>query len=78
MRRSSSSCDEESLMRVAKPVILGESSRRYLERNARGNPVSVNVAIDMAEAMKTNPRLKVMVNGGYYDLATPFFAAQYE
>ena len=33
---------------------------------------------DLAEAMKTNPRLKVMVNGGYYDLATPFFAAQYE
>jgi carboxypeptidase C (cathepsin A) len=44
----------------------------------RGNPVSVNVAIDLAEAMKTNPRLKVMVNGGYYDLATPFYAAQYE
>jgi carboxypeptidase C (cathepsin A) len=44
----------------------------------RGNPVSLNVAPDMAEAMKTNPRLKVMVNGGYYDLATPFFAAQYE
>jgi carboxypeptidase C (cathepsin A) len=43
-----------------------------------GNPVSVNVANDLAEAMKTNPRLKVMVNGGYYDLATPFFAAQYE
>jgi len=42
------------------------------------NPVSVNVASDLAEAMKTNPRLKVMVNGGYYDLATPFFAAQYE
>jgi carboxypeptidase C (cathepsin A) len=40
--------------------------------------VSVNVAPDLAEAMKTNPRLKVMVNGGYYDLATPFFAAQYE
>lgn len=44
----------------------------------RDNPVSVNVAPDLAEAMKTNPRLKVMVNGGYYDLATPFFAAQYE
>jgi carboxypeptidase C (cathepsin A) len=43
-----------------------------------GNQVSVNVASDLAEAMKTNPRLKVMVNGGYYDLATPFFAAQYE
>jgi carboxypeptidase C (cathepsin A) len=44
----------------------------------RGNPIALNVAVDLAEAMKTNPRLKVMVNGGYYDLATPFFAAQYE
>jgi carboxypeptidase C (cathepsin A) len=42
------------------------------------NPISLNVANDLAEAMKTNPRLKVMVNGGYYDLATPFFAAVYE
>jgi carboxypeptidase C (cathepsin A) len=44
----------------------------------RGNPMAMNVAPDMAEAMKTNPRLKVMVNGGYYDLATPFFTALYE
>jgi carboxypeptidase C (cathepsin A) len=43
-----------------------------------GNPIDLNVAPDLAEAMKLNPRLKVMVNGGYYDLATPFFAAQYE
>jgi carboxypeptidase C (cathepsin A) len=44
----------------------------------KGNPINLNVAGDLAGAMKTNPRLKVMVNGGYYDLATPFFAAQYE
>ena len=44
----------------------------------RGNTVSLNVGPDLAEAMKTNPRLRVMVNGGYYDLATPFFAAVYE
>jgi len=44
----------------------------------RGNPISLNVAPDLAEALKTNPRLRIMVNGGYYDLATPFFAAQYE
>ncbi len=44
----------------------------------KGNPISLNVAPDLAEALKTNPRLKVMVNGGYYDLATPFFAAVYE
>jgi carboxypeptidase C (cathepsin A) len=43
-----------------------------------GNPIDLNGAPDLAEAMKTNPRLKVMVNGGYYDLATPFFAAVYE
>lgn len=44
----------------------------------RGNPISLNVAVDLAEALKTNPRLRIMVNGGYYDLATPFFAAEYE
>ena len=42
------------------------------------NPLSLNVSNDLAEALKTNPRLRIMVNGGYYDLATPFFAAQYE
>ena len=40
--------------------------------------VGLNVTDDLAQAMKTNPRLKVMVNDGYYDLATPFFAAEYE
>jgi carboxypeptidase C (cathepsin A) len=43
-----------------------------------GNPLNLNVSGDLAEAMTTNPRLKVMLNGGYYDLATPFFGAQYE
>jgi carboxypeptidase C (cathepsin A) len=44
----------------------------------KGNPINLNVSGDLAEAMKTNPRLRVMVNGGYYDMATPFFAAVYE
>jgi carboxypeptidase C (cathepsin A) len=39
---------------------------------------STNVMPDLAMAMKTNPNLKVYLNGGYYDLATPFFAADYE
>jgi carboxypeptidase C (cathepsin A) len=43
-----------------------------------GNPINLNVSADIANAMKTNPRLRVMVNGGYYDLATPFYAAEYE
>ncbi len=44
-----------------------------------GDPTAlINVANDLANAMKVNPRLKVLVNGGYYDLATPFYAALYE
>jgi carboxypeptidase C (cathepsin A) len=39
---------------------------------------SLNVMPDLAVAMKTNPTLKVQLNGGYYDLATPYFAAEYE
>jgi carboxypeptidase C (cathepsin A) len=42
------------------------------------NPLGLNVSADLAAAMITNPRLKVMLNGGYYDLATPFFGARYE
>jgi len=57
------------------PDVYGDA---HWDFKHNGNPVSVNVAPDLAEAMKVNPRLKVMVNGGYYDLATPFFAAQYE
>ena len=33
-----------------------------------------NVLPDLAVAMKQNPDLKVMVNGGYYDISTPYFA----
>jgi carboxypeptidase C (cathepsin A) len=32
-----------------------------------------NVLPDLATAMKTNPTMKVMVNGGYFDVSTPFF-----
>jgi len=39
---------------------------------------TLNVMIDLADAMKYNPNLKVMLNGGFYDLATPVYAAIYE
>jgi len=38
----------------------------------------INVMPDLAKAMKTNPNLRVSLHGGYYDLATPYFAADYE
>ncbi|HLW25754.1 MAG TPA: hypothetical protein VKT22_15470 [Steroidobacteraceae bacterium] len=41
-------------------------------------PGTTNVMPDLATAMKQNPKLKIQVNGGYYDLATPYFAASFE
>ena len=41
-------------------------------------PMSTNVMPDLATAMKYNPQMHVLLAGGYYDLATPFFAAEYE
>jgi len=38
----------------------------------------LNVMPDLATAMKTNPNLKVMLNGGFYDLATPYYEGIYE
>ncbi|WP_329741875.1 S10 family serine carboxypeptidase-like protein [Dyella sp. A6] len=43
-----------------------------------GSHHTLNVMPDLAMAMKTNPGLKVMLNSGYYDLATPFYEGQYE
>ncbi len=40
----------------------------------RGTPY---VGGDLAEALVSNPNLKVEVENGYYDMATPFFATEY-
>jgi carboxypeptidase C (cathepsin A) len=37
-----------------------------------------NVIPDLATTMKSNPKMKVLLAGGYYDLATPFFEGMYE
>ena len=39
---------------------------------------ATNVALDLAAAMKYNPQLHVLLTGGYFDLATPFFEGIYE
>jgi len=41
-------------------------------------PQALNVMPDLANAMKYDPNLKVMLNGGYFDVATPFFQGMYE
>jgi len=40
-------------------------------------PGSPNVMLDLASAIITNPKLQVEMEDGLYDLATPFFEAEY-
>ncbi len=37
-----------------------------------------NVMGDLAASMISNPKMKVLLAGGYYDLATPYFEGKYE
>jgi carboxypeptidase C (cathepsin A) len=41
-------------------------------------PFTPNVMGDLAAAMKFAPNMKVMLAGGYFDLGTPFYAAEFE
>lgn len=51
------------------------SHRAAGERTAQAVP---DTAIDLSAAMRTNPYLKVLSANGYYDMATPFFATEYD
>jgi carboxypeptidase C (cathepsin A) len=44
----------------------------------RGGQQQPDVAMDLADAMRKNPGLKVFSANGYFDLATPFFATEYD
>ncbi len=37
-----------------------------------------NVSLDLADTLKKNPRMHVLLMGGYFDLGTLYFAATYE
>jgi carboxypeptidase C (cathepsin A) len=59
--------------------IGGSWDRLHQPPGARDKvPQATNVLPDLAFAMKANPGLRVQMHGGYYDLATPYFAAEYE
>ncbi len=54
-----------------KPV----SGSFFLPGRAQAEPY---VAADLADAMRKNPHLKVFSANGYFDLATPFFATEFD
>ena len=43
-----------------------------------GRQNNPDVAVDLAAAMRTNPYLHVLSLNGWYDMATPFFATEYD
>ena len=44
----------------------------------RGQMALADTALDLSQAMRQNPHLKVLSLNGYYDMATPFFGAEFD
>jgi carboxypeptidase C (cathepsin A) len=73
---------------------FGTANEPYLPRNGSVNqawdfkhvfpgagfspPTGLNVLPDLATAMIQNPDMKVMLNSGYYDLTTAYYAAEFQ
>jgi carboxypeptidase C (cathepsin A) len=58
-----------------KPSAYGEPGFHWQFRRTEGGQ---NVMPDLAKTLKANPKTKVLLAGGYYDLATPYFEGKYE
>lgn len=52
--------------------------RANWNNSRRGSTTTVNVMGDLANTMKKNPYVQVLLTAGYYDLATPYFEGVYE
>ena len=68
-----------------KPDAYGDATFSWdLRHQAPGGPPAgrgesgTNVMPDLAYAMTSNPKMRVLLAGGYFDLATPFFEGIYE
>jgi carboxypeptidase C (cathepsin A) len=62
-------------------LLNGQAARSWNWKHSIGRgfgfPGSPNVEADLRDAMIGNPHLKIQVENGYYDLATPFFATEH-
>jgi carboxypeptidase C (cathepsin A) len=43
-----------------------------------GGQLAADTSVDLAAAMRRDPHLKLLLLAGYYDMATPFFGAEYD
>ena len=70
--------------KIYKPVLELWKSWNF-QHQPPGVPITLppaiqapNVMPDLASAMKYNPNLRILLNAGYFDLATPFYEGIYE
>jgi carboxypeptidase C (cathepsin A) len=51
----------------------------WAHRPPKGNvQTTPNTAVDLAYTMRANPKLKILFLNGYYDMATPFYGAEFD
>ncbi|NYF80259.1 S10 family peptidase [Granulicella arctica] len=48
------------------------------ERGSAADQKEPDVALDLSDAIRKNPKLRVFSANGYFDLATPFFATEFD
>jgi carboxypeptidase C (cathepsin A) len=63
-----------------RPYLLSGGVTEWDDRHAQpgiGRVPFANTVVDLAQAMTLNPRMKVLVQTGYYDLACPYRTVEY-
>ena len=56
----------------------GPDGWNFTHKSPDGRQDVADTSVDLASAMRQNPRMKILSVNGYYDLATPFHGAEYE
>jgi carboxypeptidase C (cathepsin A) len=56
----------------------GPDSWTFGHKAPGGEQLIADTSVDLADAMRQNPRMKLLSVNGLYDLATPFHGAEYE
>jgi carboxypeptidase C (cathepsin A) len=56
----------------------GPDGWNFQHKAPGGRQQIADTSADLADAMRQNPRMKILSVNGYYDLATPFHGAEYE
>ena len=59
-------------------AVFGGDGWSFTHKGPDGNQQVADTSADLADAMRQNPRMKVLSVNGLYDLATPFHGAEYE